>query len=563
MSKEKKNKPVWGKGMRKMRWPWKWLFWGAVVALAVFFRVYKINQIPPSLNWDEVSHGYNAYSIFKTGRDEWGESWPLIFCAYGDYKLPLYIYLISPIVGLAGINPLAVRSISILSGIGLVVVAYLITKKLGRSEAFSIFAAFLTALSPWSLFVSRVALEANLAAFFFSLAVYFWLNWVESFFQKHLALAALFWAFSIYSYNSARVLVPVFVLLSFGVMIKRKLPVRKVLVAALLLLIFSIPLATQFFDKSALARFDNVSLIDEGMVNRIILARADSNLPPALRRLVFNRPVYFVFYSLKNYLSNFSPQYLFFRGGSHYQFSQPDHELLYLVSAPFLLLGIAKAIARGSRLERLVVVWFLLAFIPSAVTRDAPHVLRSLLVLPSPMILSALGLEAVCRGIGRKSFAKGKALISVLVLAVLVSFGCWWKDYQQVYPFAYSWAWQYGYKEAVLFAKDSYAQYDRIIITKRYGEPHEFVLAYFPWDPKAYQADETKKWDYHAGWYWVDGFDKFVFVNDWEIGGIKCPRGSCLLITSPGNYPLGWSKIKTIELMDGQPAFEILKKIVD
>jgi len=31
------------------------------------------------LNWDEVSHGYNAYSILKTGKDEWGKTFPLIF----------------------------------------------------------------------------------------------------------------------------------------------------------------------------------------------------------------------------------------------------------------------------------------------------------------------------------------------------------------------------------------------------------------------------------------------------------------------------------------------------
>ncbi len=33
-----------------------------------------------------------------------------------------------------------------------------------------------------------------------------------------------------------------------------------------------------------------------------------------------------------------------------------------------------------------------------------------------------------------------------------------------------------------------------------------------------------------------------------------------LLVTSPGNYPEGWSKIKTINFLDGKPAFEILEK---
>jgi hypothetical protein len=64
-----------------------------IVILAAILRFAQITQVPPSLNWDEVSHGYNAYSLIKTGKDEWGVNLPLIFRAYGDYKLPVYIYL--------------------------------------------------------------------------------------------------------------------------------------------------------------------------------------------------------------------------------------------------------------------------------------------------------------------------------------------------------------------------------------------------------------------------------------------------------------------------------------
>ncbi|MEK7118952.1 MAG: glycosyl transferase, partial [Patescibacteria group bacterium] len=62
--------------------------------LAFFLRFYNATQIPPSLSWDEVSIGYNAYSILKTGRDEFGRFLPLdAFVAYGDYKPVLPIYL--------------------------------------------------------------------------------------------------------------------------------------------------------------------------------------------------------------------------------------------------------------------------------------------------------------------------------------------------------------------------------------------------------------------------------------------------------------------------------------
>ena len=88
-----------------------------IVGLALFLRIYKVTQIPPSLSWDEVSIGYNAYSILKTGRDEHGKFFPVdAFVAYGDYKPVLPVYLTVPFVALFGLNELAVRLPSVIAG---------------------------------------------------------------------------------------------------------------------------------------------------------------------------------------------------------------------------------------------------------------------------------------------------------------------------------------------------------------------------------------------------------------------------------------------------------------
>ena len=205
-----------------------------IFGLAVFFRLYRLEANPPALNWDEVSHGYNAYSILKTGRDEWGKRFPLIFRAYGDYKLPLYIYLSLIPIKLFGLTALAVRFISLLAGLGLVGVAYLLTNKLSRSRIPSLVSAFLVALSPWSLFLSRVAVEANLAAFLFALGFYFFL-------KRKLLLTSLFWGLSLHSYNSARVLVPLMFLALFIYFIKRR-KLKQLFQVSLVLILFLYPL---------------------------------------------------------------------------------------------------------------------------------------------------------------------------------------------------------------------------------------------------------------------------------------------------------------------------------
>lgn len=536
-----------------------------IIVLSFFLRTYKISDNPPSLNWDEVSHGYNAYSILKTGKDEWGIKFPLIFRAYGDYKLPLYIYLTAVSELLFGLNSFSIRLVSALSGVGLVILGYLITKKLTKNSAFSLIAAFLTSVSPWGLFLSRVAVEANLGAFLFALGLYLLISWLTDYRQRELAFAALFWGLSLHAYNSARVLIPVFMVLTTMFVIKEKKG-KQLLMFFLILLIFWLPIVGQFFNRSGTVRFEWVSLIDQGKISQIIQKRETSTLPKTITRAVYNRPTFFVFYALRNYFVNLSPKYLFFRGGSHYQFSLPNHELLYLVAAPFLLLGLIKILIKGNKEERLIGLWFFASFIPSAITKDAPHVLRSILVLPSPMILTALGLQLTVNFLKGRSKFGGKLLIFVLTLAVFVSFGRWWNDYSNIYPKAYSWSWQYGYKEVVSYIKSVYGKYDKIFFTKRYGEPHEFILFYFPWDPGKYQEDPNKKWDFHANWYWIDGFDKFEFINDWEIQEVvnkpivQNTKYKILLITSPGNYPEEWNKLKMINYLDEKPVFEILEK---
>ena len=528
-----------------------------ILTLAALLRLWHLDQLPPSLNWDEVSHGFNAYSILKTGRDEWGTTLPLIFRAYGDFKLPLYIYLSTIPVFLFGLNPFSVRLLSVLSGLGLVLVAYLLGKNLGKNRQTGYLSALLTAISPWPLFLSRVAVEANLAAFLFSLGAYFTIIALKKDQKKPLFLAFFLWGLSLHTYNSARILVPISLLFLFLLFLKQK-KLKNFFTASSLILIFSLPIFFQLFNKSASARFSWVTLVDQGAINEIIEDRQSSSLPAPISRLIYNRPSYFLSHSAKNYILHFSPSFLFKGGGSHYQFSLPGFGLLYLVCAPFILWGACFLLKQKQFLPLFFVA---IAFLPSAITRDSPHVLRSLFVLPWPLVLSALGVSRCQLFLKRNSRLGGRLFLFTFLASLLISFSLWWRAYQKDYSFNYSWAWQYGYKEAVNYVKENYEDYDKIVFTKKYGEPHEFILFNWPWDPKAYQSDPHKIWDYHSQWYWVDAFDKFEFLNDWELKEKLSPQSGekLLLVTSPGNWPQGGELLETVNLLDHSPVFEILK----
>ena len=162
-------------------------------------------------------------------------------------------------------------------------------------------------------------------------------------------------------------------------------------------------------------------------------------------------------------------------------------------------------------------------------------------MLPLPMLVSALGLNYLVT-----KFKWKTAVLAVFFISLYIG----WEQYiiaLRRYQTQYSWAWQYGYSQTVQYIKSQYNNYDRIIFTKRYGEPHEYVAYYWPWDP----ADFTKNkvWDYHTNWYWVNGLAKIKFVNDWEMKDYVAnlpPDGKSLVVSSPDNESPGTEVLKII-----------------
>ena len=151
------------------RWP---IFFLLILVFALHF--FRLSDIPPGLSNDEAANGYEAYSLYRTGADQWGNRFPLVLHGFGDDRLPMYSYLSIPFVAVFGLNAMAVRLLSVVSGIGLVFAMYLLGVVL-VSERAGIFAAVLLSVTPWFFGMTRIAMETPLAllfTLFFVLAFY-------------------------------------------------------------------------------------------------------------------------------------------------------------------------------------------------------------------------------------------------------------------------------------------------------------------------------------------------------------------------------------------------------
>ena len=101
----------------------------AIILLAALLRFYKLSALP-ALNADEAAIGYNAYSLIQTGKDEHGNSWPIHFQSFNDFKPGLYFYLVIPFVAILGLSEIAVRFPSALLGVATVLLVWLLVREL-------------------------------------------------------------------------------------------------------------------------------------------------------------------------------------------------------------------------------------------------------------------------------------------------------------------------------------------------------------------------------------------------------------------------------------------------
>jgi 4-amino-4-deoxy-L-arabinose transferase-like glycosyltransferase len=553
--------------MKLFKKPW------IVLLLITFFafgqRFYNIESVPPSLNWDELSHGYNAYSVLKTGADEWGVKFPSIFRAFGDFKLPVYIYLTAIPVYFLGLTATAVRLVSVIAGTLAIPGIYLLATQLfgkekGRFPGF--LSAFLLAISPWHFFISRPALEANLAL---TLIIFgFWALLKASKKPKFYLLSSILLGLSLHTYNTARVFVPL-LLLAFLAIYRPKVKLNLTTALSVIILTASVFLvASQVFSGTGTARYSKLAILSNDAVYQIGQDRSTSPLSPTLARLRHNRPVYFLGQFARYYGSYFSPGFTYQVQGAQYQFAIPGKNLFTLpVDLLSIVGGIYLILKLRSKSTQFLFSWLLLSPVAASLTADPPQALRPNPMIPVIIIFASIGIYWIVSLFKKYRWAQKAVLVS-LIFSCLVGYIRYLNSYHETYPKTYSWSWQYGYQQVVEYIEEKQDSYDRVIFTKYYGEPHIFYAFFAKVNPKVLQPGGDSIRFQQTDWFWTDKIGNVYFVNDWQVpkvlgdsmaleSGQEVNFKNSLLIVSPQSLPSNVTILKTINFLDGSPAFII------
>lgn len=425
-----------------------------ILAIAAILRLVFLGTIPNGFFCDEASNGYDSYSILHTMRDQYGEFLPMFARALNDYRPSLYIFLTVPFIKIFGLNEFATRLPAAIIGITTVLVIFYLAKEI-FSQKVALIAALLLAISPWHIQFSRIAFEAILLPFLFSLAVLFF---VKSFHQaNYLILSAVIFAVSLHTYQSARVFVPLF-LLGLVIFYWQHLWQHKkqTLIAISLFFLIFIPLVIFWISP-------------EGM------ARANSS------RIQINPIEIF-----KYYLSYFNPNFLFIEGDPIDRHSPAKIGQLYYFEFISVILGIFYLFKEQIKEKKLLLLWLFLYPIPAALTAPE-HALRAMVGVPLFAIISGYGTSKIIDFFGSK---QKKGLIVVATLLLVASLSILGKRYFLDYPKYTTKEWEYGIKEAINYAESN--SYSCVTISnqiyfKKCGSLHVFVPFYTQYPPQEYQ----------------------------------------------------------------------------
>lgn len=532
-----------------------------VLILAFVLRVFDVDKFPAGFNADEAAIGYNAFSILKTGRDEYGEFLPLAFKSFGDYKPGLYFYFVIPSIAVFGLTEFAVRFPSVLLGTGLVFLIYLLAWKIFKDIKISFFAALFLAVNPWAINFSRGGWETNAATFFITLAVLFLIKGFEKI--NYLFLSLIFFLASMYLYQAPRLVVPA-LLLSALVIYRSDLTgeikknIKKVIAGIGILIILSIPLILQFTGGGGNARFSGLSILsDPGPANRINELRGEhSNLGGLDAKIFHNKFTAYLPNFIGHYLDHFSGDFLFIDGDPLIRNNIPEAGQFYLIQALFLFSGVLFLIKFESKLKYLLIVWILTSPLASAMTYQTPHAVRALsMVVPITLIMS-FGFVQLLRLLKLRKVKIASGLLLLFILSF--EFVHYLESYYIHYPKRYPLSWEYGFKEMVQMLDQYENNFDKVIITDRYDQPYILLLFYKQYDPKKYQPlavlSERDKFNFGT----VRNFDKYEFhkISPDEIKASE----RTLFIASSEEVGESENILDTIYFPNGEKAFIFLTK---
>ena len=439
------------------------------LALAAWFRLYQIGQVPPGPHYDEAAAALDALDVLDGSH--------MIFSPRSYGRETLFVYVAAPLVALLGPTRLALRLPIALVGILTVLVTYLLVRELfdgedeGQAQGTALLAALFLALSFWHLVMNHLSFRANYLPLVEVLCFLFLWRSARTGRASDYLISGFFLGLSLYTYAAGRFVPVVLVVFFTGLLLTRRgraliLPRwRRWALLALVALLVSAPLLFFFLSHPEYL---------------FLRARGVSIFSPDLHQGDFWG---LLAQSVVGNLGLFG-----FKGDPDWLYNLPGRPGLDAVQTVLFWLGVVLCLIRWRQPRYLfLLAWWLVMLLPSILAPDPiPHSLRAIGTLPVACILSARALVELLLHL-RIRLHDLRFAVPLAALVALLSYLSWagyqtWHSYfdtwlprEEVY-YAY-----YGHMadlaEQINRDTDSNAVYVFPVNYDRQGETyHEYTL---------------------------------------------------------------------------------------
>src|SRR3989344_3134517 len=399
-----------------------------LIILGILARLWQFGQVPNSLYWDEIAIGLDARALIQTGRDLSGQFWlQTLFVSYGDFKAPVYIWLVTLLGKLFSVSEIVIRLPSLLAGLGIAWLVYDLIRLISpKKSRLPLLVLTNLLIMPWAIHFSRIGFESHLSLF--------WLTLMVLLVVKNNWLAAVSGVLGIYSYISLRLIAPLLFLVFAWSKGWKYLAAGLAIIGAGILLLTNSP----NYAVSQQYRLSNDNLIT-APISKIEKGRR----------------------FLSNYFDFFEPKFLFTAGDSNLRHHSGFGGELLLLQGLLVLAGLT------ANPSRLMMLWLLLSPVVAALVNETPHASRAIYMIVPLAYLA---------GLGWKKLAKNKLMSWLIITGLTLNLLVYLHDYFIHYPARSVAVWIKPYKDS---AKK---QYDRSVYISPALYKPELYFAYYQHD---------------------------------------------------------------------------------
>lgn len=434
-----------------------------IIVLAAFLRIYALGSVPPAPSLDEVSIAYNAFSIGKTGRDEYGYLLPLLLRSYDDWRPAGYVYAVMPLTMIFGLDEVAVRLPSALMGVLSVFLIYILAGDIYRAfrpdgagkpkkpnqnntgVIIGLASAFFMAINPWSIYINRLGHEANYG-FLLTLGLLVCaLRYIVTTRTRWLYAGAVCLGLSFNSYQSQKILMPV-ILTGLVLFFRRHIDIKKVIYPAGLALLIAAPAIYVSLQPDGRARFTATNILNNHPQYEIdrenylkAKQRGDTVVVITNHRFVTGLKII-----AENYTKHLKSDWLF-AGREKEDHKAPGSGLLYRTDAVFLAIGVIWLAITSAPVLGGIIGLYLISILPGGLTSQAPHAMRTMVTIIPLALIFGYGLAALAN-----MKKKRPEIFAVFVFAALliVNLPVFFRHYFRDFPRLHSGSFQYALNRA-------------------------------------------------------------------------------------------------------------------